>query len=402
MPQLQGILVMKINKPCAACALIFAAVSFFSECRAQAPPANSSANSTARTPTPSAETTPAMFPIVPLLIQYDYSPVYFMQPLKDIPEYLTIEATIYNSKPLDLLVTLLDKESKRPVLYCNADSRAKTLSHSGREAHLVPISLKIDRSPDRPASYEFAFTDSRGQAIVWRFVLASEPSERGVGLTPLPKVPGLKLSYRGNGTTAGEGTAVQIGSRVSEAEAWPEISAPPYFVAYHGFYTESLDSGSLVLGTESWRITSAPKDLKPGSTWTVSGERSGESKFEVVSHHDDELTIREKNDESSSMDLVVKTGPQGWMLRSISVMIATRSFRMSFVPELPLTANAAESSFTIGEGKQEKVAQGTVSLLRNGSGLQFRWQFTSPDWAKARTLTSILDLKPDGYTIEVK
>gem|GEM_PF-5496141 len=43
----------------------------------------------------------------------------------------------------------------------------------------------------------------------------------------LPDVPGLRLVYRSLGSLAGEGTAVQIGDKVIEAEAWPEVSNPP-------------------------------------------------------------------------------------------------------------------------------------------------------------------------------
>lgn len=66
----------------------------------------------------------------------------------------------------------------------------------------------------------------------------SDVSEQGSGLTPLCQLPLPVFAYREQGAVAGEGTAVQIGEIVSAAEVWKEISRPPYFVGYHGAYTQ--------------------------------------------------------------------------------------------------------------------------------------------------------------------
>jgi hypothetical protein len=267
--------------------------------------------------------------------------------------------------------------------------------------------MKTDQGPDSQApSYEFSFVDSQGQSVVWRFVLASPASERGVGLTAFGAVPGLKLSYRGNGTTAGEGTAIQIGTNVSEAEPWPEISSPPYFVGYHGFYTERLDSGTIMPGNDSWRIVSAPKELTEGALWTLTNDRKDQRQFRIASKRGDELTISEVNNspDASTLSLITKATPQGLVLGAINVAFASRNFRMTFKPELLLNSGAApsESKFTIDEGDHAGVSEGTVSLTGDSSALRLRWQPKSPDWAKSRVITSTIKIDATGYSIAVQ
>ena len=349
----------------------------------------------------------SIIPIVPLIIDYQFALKYFMQPLSDNPDYSIIEAYVLSEKPPVYQIALTGKQTKRPAIYCNSETRVKALKRNGQDARLVQINMKTDQGPDRQTpTYEFSFVASQGQSVVWRFVLASAASERGVGLTALGAVPGLKLSYRGNGTTAGEGTAVQIGTKVSEADPWPEISAPPYFVAYHGFYSERMDSGVIMRGTDSWRIVSAPKELSEGALWTLTNDRNDQRQFRIASKRGDELTIAEVNNspEASTLSLITKATPQGLVLGAINVAFASRNFRMTFKPELLLTAGAAsaESEFTIDEGDHAGLSKGTVSLTGDPSGLRLRWQPKSPDWAKSRVITSTLRIDATGYSITVQ
>jgi hypothetical protein len=268
--------------------------------------------------------------------------------------------------------------------------------------------MKTQKGPDNPApTYEFTLADPQGQSINWRFTLATPASERGAGLTALGSVPGLKISYWGNGTTAAEGTAVQIGTKVSEVEPWPEISSPPYFYGFHGFYTERLDDGAMMPGSDSWRIVSSPKDLVEGAVWVLVNDRKDQRQFKISSKHGDEITITEVNDspnETSTLSLIAKVASQGLLLRVMNVAFAARNFRVTFKPELPMItgANALESTFTIDVGDHEKVSEGTVSVAGDPSGLRLRWQPKSPDWAKSHVFTSTIRIDATGYSLAVQ
>lgn len=349
---------------------------------------------------------PAAFaPIVPVLIDYEFALLYFMQPLPDNPTYSMIEASVLSEKPPIYQVTLTDKQTKRRTLYCNSEARVKSLKRNGQDARLAQITMKTQQSPDNPApTYEFALTDSQGQPINWRFMLASPASERGAGLTALSSVPGLKINYRGNGTTAAEGTAIQIGTKVSEVEPWLEISSPPYFLGFHGFYTERLDSGAMMPGTESWRIVSSPKDLAEGAVWVLANDRKDQRQFRISAKRGDDISITEVNDspnETSTLSLIVKATPEGFLLRAINVAFASRNFHVAFKPELPMMAGASalESTFTIDVGDHQKVSEGTVSVAGDPSGLRLRWQPKSPDWAKSHMFISTIKIDATGYSL---
>lgn len=407
---------MRKNTSLVTLTLIILAMALLPKCRAQIDqtklPINGSQGAASpampqSAASPVSVSASSIIPIIPLIIDYQFALKYFMQPLNDNPDYSIIEAYVLSEKPPVYQIALTGKQTKRPVIYCNSEARVKALKRNGQDARLAQINMKTDQGPDSQApSYEFSFVDSQRQSVVWRFVLASAASERGVGLTPLGTVPGLKLSYRGNGTTAGEGTAVQIGTKVSEAEPWPEISAPPYFVAYHGFYTERLDSGTIMPGNDSWRVVSAPKELTEGALWTLTNDRKDQRQFRIITKRGDELTIAEVNNspDASTLSLITKATPQGLVLGAINVAFASRNFRMTFKPELLLMSGAAssESEFTIDEGDHAGVSEGTVSLTSDPSGLRLRWQPKSPDWAKSRVITSTIKIDATGYSIAVQ
>ena len=80
---------------------------------------------------------------------------------------------------------------------------------------------------------------------------------------------------------------------VSDAAPWPEISTPPYFVAYHGSYTEGRHIGAVACTGRELACRSAPEDLKQGVEWTLSNESGIERKMRIIARKGDEPTISE-------------------------------------------------------------------------------------------------------------
>jgi hypothetical protein len=282
------------------------------------------------------------------------------------------------------------------------------LAIEGKEAHFVPIDFKATDSGTDSPTYGFAFRDSRGQPIIWRFIFGSEVSARGAGLTPLPTVPGLLLMYRNRGSVAKEGTAVQIGDKVSEAELWKEISAPPYFIAYRGSYTDGMNIGAFHLGRETWHVTNAPSELRESAEWKLVSDRGRERSLRIASRRGNELTITESNLQTNlaTLELNALATPQGLALRSMLLRRGAGAMRITFEPELQLqldlaTTNNTEVAFQIDEGNREKVVQGSISLEKQGDTTLMRWHPKSPDWARSRQLNTAIKLDAAGYTIEV-
>lgn len=362
----------------------------------------------ARAQQPVAKANQVPLPVMPLIVEYEYVPQYFMQWISDDPQYSMIEAQVSKSNPPIYQIVLTEKGSRRQVYYCNSEAKVKALVSVGNEAHFTPIDFKATESDAASPTYGFAFRDARGQPIIWRFIFGSQVSERGAGLTPRPTTPGLLLTYRNRGSVAKEGTAVQIGDRVSEAEVWKEISAPPHFIAYRGSYTEGMNIGTFLLGKETWRVTSAPSELREGAEWKLTSDRGRERTLRITARRGDELTITESGSQTTSatLELNALATPQGLALSSILLKSGLGAMRITFKPELQIrldsaAANNTEVAFQIDQGNREKVAQGSVFLERQGNRMLLRWQPKSPDWARSRGLNTAINLDATGYTIEV-
>jgi hypothetical protein len=348
-------------------------------------------------------------PIVPLIAEYEYAPVYFMQWINDSPQYSRIAASVGQEKTPTYLVVLTEKESNRAVYYTNSVERAKALKAEGKEAFQTPIDFKEVRKVEQEVTFGIGFRDQHKQAIVWRFIPAnSRPSKRGAGLQPLGAMPGLHLRFSDLGTAAGAGTAVQIGDKVHEAEPWPQISAPPYFVAYRGSYAHGMELSAVLLGKESWRVVKAPTELREGAQWVLASDLGRERLLQVKRMSGDELIISEQPAsglEGATLNLNALLTPQGLALRSLTLNDRDRAMRVTFTPELNLTANAsaarAETAYQIDLGTHEKVSQGIISVERQPNTINLRWQPTSPDWAKSRALNTAINFTPSSYSIEV-
>jgi hypothetical protein len=341
------------------------------------------------------------FPAPPLIVRYEYAPRYFVQWLNDHPQYTRIEAAGEDGEPAAFTLILTEKDSGRRVNYCDSKERAQALAQAGQEARPTKISYRATNNFDQAPSHEFSFTDERGQAVRWRFPLAAPVSERGAGLTPQEGGAGLRLIYREMGTAAGEGASVQIGDKVCEAEPWTEISAPPYFVAYRGAYSEGVGVGALLPGLESWRVTESPEDwLKEGAQWTFADDRGRIRRLRLAAKRGDELTIQETG---GSMALQARQTPAGFALRSITLSSRSKAMRVSFTPELDLAANSATPvDFQIDQNGHNKIAHGSLSVEKRGAAARLRWTFKSPDWAKSRTIDTTVTIDIDGYKVETR
>ncbi len=350
---------------------------------------------------------PISFPLIPFIVEYEYAPYYFSQDIYEHPQYSLIEAIFEPDKPSSLQLVLTEKETKKRTFYCSSEAIVKMRTLEGKEAVLSKIDFKTAPESNELPTYDFAFRDKQGQPILWRVIPTSRPSVRGVGLPPRAAASGLRLEYRDNiGTHIGEGTIVKIGDKLFEAVPWAEISSPPYFYAYHGSFTVGQHIGALPLGIEKWQATVSPNELKEGAEWVFTGERGRRRIFRISANNKDELTVGETNGqdtESTLISFVIRNTPQGFAMRSLQLKNRGRQMQFLFTPELPLylaVSGKIEVAFTISQGKADKIASGAIAVERVGEKLRLRWQPKSPDWAKSRSLETLIKLEPDGYSIE--
>ncbi|MGH9761227.1 MAG: hypothetical protein ACREAC_10330, partial [Blastocatellia bacterium] len=272
-------------------------------------------------------------------------------------------------------------------------------------ARVAKIDYKVVRTPGQMPLYAFGLMDEHGQPVRWRFVPASDPSEQGAGLTPISDAGALLLVYRDLGTAAGDGSAVQIGDKTIVADPWPEISAPPYFVAFRGSLAEGLGVGAFAPGKESWRVGKLPAALEAGAEWELANQNGAQRTLKILSVKGDELTIEASGAEGASTPIVLveRKTATGLALASVTVGKGRESMAISFKPELDFAGasnnSKSESNFQIDEDGKKRLVEGKVSVeLRDGVS-HLVWEPQSPGWAKSHKLETSLAMSPDGYQV---
>ncbi|HZS46210.1 MAG TPA: hypothetical protein VFC63_14135 [Blastocatellia bacterium] len=354
-------------------------------------------------------------PIFPLIISYDYETKYFVQWIAGCPQYSMIIGTINAAKdgaPV-VEISLIETATGKRVNYSNSEARVKAQTQVGLTAHFAKIDFQTGEDTEQRPAVAFGFADEHNVPIRWRFVVYGPSSDKGAGPRIQDLKNGLLVSYNDLGSTSASSSLVQIGDKSYEVEEWPEISKPPYFIGYRGTFSEGIALGTLLNGVENWRVESAPKELNQGAKWTLVNDKNVTRQLQITAKHGDELTISEIPNQSPwarSIELVVKSTPQDFALKSMTRRAGTDYVRVSFTPELNFSATSSattEHTFQIDEHTHDKVLIGNVTLeAKNG-------RFTMKLHPKLDSLSRLsivqktyemasnIAVEPNGYRIEV-
>jgi hypothetical protein len=228
--------------------------------------------------------------------------------------------------------------------------------------------------PANGAQYQLRFNTEKGTPVVWQFVLGTDVSEQGSGLSPVP-APIPILMYREQGGLAGEGTALQIGGVTSTADVWKEIAQPPYFVPYRG----ALSTGVHIL-------TFAPVD----STWKSDAQSLTDARGRslALATTADGATMTDKT-LAVSASYALFSNSVTRVTFAPSGVKGTHSVTLQFSPAL---APGSQSTFDVIVGKKTKIASGAVQESA-GPTLTESWSFTAPDALKNLTAKATASLQ---------
>ena len=355
------------------------------------------------------------FPIVPLILNYDYETKYFVQWIAGCPQYSMIMASVGKGDQPRIQIVLTEKDSDRRIYYSNSEPDVKNLVQAGLTAHSVKIDFKTGEDSEERPAFAFGFPDEHGVPIRWRFVAAGQSSDRAAGPRIQAVKAGLLVSYIELGTVAGPSALVQVGDKSYEVEQWDAVSKPPYFVGFHGTISEGMTIGMLLNGSENWRVQSAPKEWDEGAKWVLVDDRKFVRQLQITARRGDELTITEISDKTPSargVELVVKANEQGFALKSMTQRTGVNSMRISFTPALDLFsttgAGSSEHTFQIDQNAHQKVLQGTVTLEGQGNTLTLKLrpklggsQSRQTVVPKDYVITSAISTDANGYKVEV-
>lgn len=272
-------------------------------------------------------------------------------------------------------VQLIPRAEGKPVRYTNSAAELAIDQASGFDVHQVAMQFDGPSDPEKGAQYMLRFNTEKDTPVVWQFVLGTDVSEQGSGLSPVP-APIPILMYREQGGLAGEGTALQIGGVTSTADVWKEIAQPPYFVPYRG----ALSTGVHIL-------TFAPSD----TAWKSDGQSLTDSRGRSlsVSSAADGTTMTDKA-LAVSASYAIAAGAISRVTFAPSGVKGSHTISLDFSPALAL---GSQSSFEVIVGKKTKVASGSVQASA-GPSVTDSWTFTNPDALKNLSARATASLQP--------
>ena len=355
----------------AAFSAIICVLSFLTyRARAQDPPTTSAVNS---------------FPIIPMSLEFQLIPRFFRQPLTAGSKYSSIDAFVDDDHDNPWYeIVLREKASNAQVYYCNSQRTVASLTDRGEQAYYSRIEYHSSQDATSKSEFDFRFNDSSQQPIEWRFVIGAVDSGRDAspGFMARPDDSGFALLYKNQQFIAGPGTVLSVGGN--------QFSA-----GENSFYSSNVLVAKLPAITEEWTVTSAPAQVRPGSEWIVRSKTGADRRLTVQSISGDHVVLEIKTPDArdSAIQVDLQHVPDKFKVVSVTATAQGHTFRISFNSSLPLPIavgavgnDKSEAMFTMDEDNRMGVAAGRVVATRGLGDEHLHWEFSSPDWAKAKRL----------------
>jgi len=296
-------------------------------------------------------------------VYYRYWPEQIVQWVgPELPYSMIVLNIDDRAKPAIYDVQLLPRAGGAPVRYTNSADELAIDQRMG-EVHQVPMQFDGPSDPEKGGQYMLRFNTEKGTPVVWQFVLGTDVSEQGSGLSPVP-APIPILMYREQGGLAGEGTALQIGGVTSAADVWKEIAQPPYFVPYRGALSTGVHILTFAPVETTWKSGSDSLTDSNGRSFSLATNADGTTMTDKALG----VTASYASTPGSISRVVfAPTGVKG-----------SHTVSLHFSPSL---APGSQSGFDVVVGKKTKIASGSVQESA-GPGVTESWSFTSPDSLK--------------------
>jgi hypothetical protein len=316
-------------------------------------------------------------PTLPLAgVNYRYWPEQIVQWVgPELPYSMIVLSIDDRSKPAIYDVQLIPRPAGRPVHYTNSAEQLGILQRTGQEAHQVAMQFDGPSDPAVGAQYMLRFNTEKGTPVVWQFVLGTDVSEQGSGLSPVP-APIPILMYREQGGLAAQGTALQIGGVTSAADVWKEIAQPPYFVPYRGALSTGVHVLAFAPGDTAWKSATGSLTSSGGSTLALGTTGA-------------DTTMTDKGLDVVATYAMSAGAVTGLTFAPIGVK-GNHSVTLKFSPAL---TPGSQSSFDVVVGKKTKIATGSVQES-SGPAVTETWSFTSPDSVRNLTAKATASLQP--------
>lgn len=354
--------------------------------------------------------------IPPLAYSYDHWEHHLLQWLPDHPRYEMVEALIGDQDQPVIHFFFTERAatdgSKKQIHYTNNKAFADRLAQGAGDSEVEFVS--IDYTPPAAGSvptFRFALEAPEGP-VAWQFCASGEPDPTyAAGLvnnvTENAHNPkgGLLFFYLPESTTSDGCTLLSVGGTQYAAAPWPEISVPPYFVAYRAVYSRNIDLGYFYSSEPMQiRVNAEPSELRRGAAWSISeigesGKQTRETSLEVADLQGQDVTLANG---STTYATTLENGELA--TTDITVTDRAHSMRVHFASAVPdlryLDEKKRQIALTISTGSVAELASGVLAISRVDGKLKLEFLPNRPDFLQASSLMTAIDLADDGYTLE--
>jgi hypothetical protein len=325
-------------------------------------------------------------PIAPAQIIYRHWPEQFVQWVGAELPYTMIELYVdagSSGTPL-YDVVLTERATGKRLHYANQQQMVDLDKRSGAEAYLTKMQLDRPANAGKGATYLLRFVDHAGEPVSWQWIQGSDISERGGGSSPAGLDPPV-LMYRQRSAVAAEGTALKIGNAISAADVWTEISQPPYFVAYHGAYSENVDIAVFAGAGQQWTTTSAPTTLSASAEWKLKSQDGLGRTLRVQALAGDHATILDSDDHLPGRTMVIDATwkAPSWSIDKIHYAPVGADANQTNANQGLTISFGAQSKFEVLAGRKTRIASGIVHA--DPEQRRVGWEFKDPEWLRGKT-----------------
>jgi hypothetical protein len=354
--------------------------------------------------------------ISPLLYSFDHWDHHLLQWLPDHPRYEIVEALIKDSAPPVIQFFFTERAakdgSKKQFHYTNDQAFAGRLARGAgdSEVEFVDIDYTPPNAGEIPRFY-FGLDALEGP-ITWQFCASGEPDPQyGSGLvnnvTENAHNPkgGLLFFYLPESTTSDACTVLDMGDSKYPAAPWPEVSVPPYFVAYRAVYSRNIDLGYFYASDRTRiRVNSAPSELTRGAMWSVTLEGASDgiardANLEVLDVRDKSVTLTD-----GTMTYVTTLEKGELTTTDIQANDGVKSMNVHFASPVPdlrnLDDKKHEVAFTMATESATDLSSGVLSIQRVNGGISVGFLPQNPEFLQAASLMTAIQLTEDGYILE--
>jgi hypothetical protein len=216
---------------------------------------------------------------------------------------------------------------------------------------------------------------------------------------------GLLALYLVNSAVSTKDTNVTIGDGKFSAQPWPEISKPPYFVAYRGVYSAPVHLAYFpAIPGVRVSLHEAPMEHRDGAEWLYRWQPASGTNTESRDVRVQLGLASASSWRFSAPNFEHAVAVRRGMLETHELAGRDGGDRASvrFRPALPDLLRASDghhtSRFALSMAGVEKLLTGAFSVSKSKRRITGELRPDAPAWATQLALRVSIDLGPDGYT----